>query len=652
MADDTLDLLRAAEANGMLDKINPAARTLLAEEVQPALAKERQEALKSPSQIEKESEAAPKSFVDRLFRPVKASIEHPVEAGVSVARGLARSYLNPLPIVNLVNKANPFANEISDDLETFEAYFNFPVIRGAELLARMTIPESERPDLTTFAQVANGQRQFDTKLRQLVPGIQEGTEAALVIAGTAQLASQGLNLIKKAVKEGPSAVRAVVGKVQQARAASKMKSAETLARKVLQEGDGPVLDAILQRPEKVKALLDSNENLSMGDIALQLEDELTDIAGKLGETVGKYRDVAYADTTTRLNVPKEIPGLFKALRDRTTFDGETILPPNIDRILSRSERAASLGVTNPNQTMVWIKMIDDMIDYKNSGKPGAQALADAEFALKRTRGALKNILRQDNKVASEEVKGLLGAGSKLGKQEQKEVAYQLWANADEDFSNFSDSADGVIRRLKSDSSESLVDNLFRKNNTPLRTRLAQALDYMDRIDPTARGYGNAFFEKLANVKAALKIKDVEGKVSGLNRVTQEAAHEIVRRWTQRGQRYGGTLGAAAGAGVSYLTGGMGTFGLSGAGGYFTGRALGAEVGQAIGQKLASTERVLNNAIKAKNLSKQAKELAGDMLYITKTFGPEGNIAFLDIVGPIPALKELTKFTENNKSEEK
>ena len=612
-----MNLIRDAQGRGLLDKLKPEEKLRLLQQAQSAMASERQEVLKPKAEIEAQPDQG--GFVDWLLKPIKDVASNPVEAGAAVAQGLNQS-INPLPLLNYIN---PFDAKLPEDVETFNSLFTFPVIRGAELAARMFVPEDQRPPLTTFAQLVKDQKEVTRQLNQVVPGFEVGTELGIGAVGLYELGANGLRLGKQLARSAPESVRGLAQKVSAFRAEKAAAKTRKLAQTLLREGDGPFLEAMVKRPERVGKLVEQSSDLTINDVAINLKDELETLATELGSRVGKFRDAAFADTSTRLKIPTDLSEKFAALEARTTFQGKSILPTNLQRTLAQSRQAIDLGITNPNQAMVWVDLLDDINDYGSSGERGSNAVKSAGSLLKTIRHDVKNMLRGKNVE---------------------------WAAADDAYHGFLSSSDGLIRRLESDSAESLVANLFGKNKSPLRNRLESALNYAEAIDPVAKGHGAAFFDRLADIKAAEKIRGVQIQISDM---TQDNVNRIVQRWTKRGERIGQAVGSATGGTAGFIGGGQGTTGgVIGIGGIQLGRSVGgsvgAEIGEFVGKRLADPLRVLRSAEKAKDLSKQAKAMAKDMEYLTKALGPEANMAFLDLTGPTPEVRELINFFRKGK----
>jgi len=621
--EEVLVAVRRLHERDLIDKLPPEKRAKAQAILQSQFKVEREDALKPKAELLSRP-SKPGNFVDELLAPIKGAITNPVDTMFAQARGVERAY-NPLSLVGV-------------DLEDIEGAFNFPIIRGAELAARLFVDDDQQPDLTTFSQVVKNQIEMDRELRNIVPGVQEGTELGAAVAGVYQLGSTALKLAPQLARKGKAATLAALQRLQQLRADKQSSKAQRLGQELLRIGQGPFMDAIIKRPEAVAQLVKQNGDLSINDVAIKLKDEIETISTELGKRVGTFREAASADTTTRIAIPQEVSEMLSLIRQRTTFANPTrqtgkavsigerlaqntdeatsILPGDIQKRLMMSERAAKLGVTNPNQAMVWVDMLDDIIDYANSGKPGSTSIKNANALLMRVRGTIKNALRSSSDQA------------------------EAWAAADDAFSGFIGEAGPLIRRLETDGADSLVANLFGQNKTPIRMRLEKALDYMEKIDPTARGAGNAFFARLADIKAAGRIQDVQMQI---NDPIQDNINRIVSKYRNAGKSIGRGVGFSTMGGAARLSGADTTLsGAAAGGGWWGGEAIGGMVGEAVGKRIADPMRVINAAIKSKQLSKSAMELAKDLEYVTKTFGPAGAIAFFDIVGPIPAVKELVE----------
>lgn len=538
------------------------------------------------------------SVGQQLTAPITSSIDNPGAAAANVTNAIT-STLNPLPIVQALN---PFKGrvDLDTDLETFQSVFNFPIIRGAELAARLFIPESEAPDLTTFAETVKSQKELNDELTNINPGVREGTEAGLIGVSIGQLGSAAVKGVGRFAKS--DLVKKTGAKIQNFRAKKLENKARKLSSEILGQTDGPLLEAVLKRPEKIKKILDSGKDVTIDDVAIKLKDDLETISENLGKRVGKFRDKAFADTTTRMRVPEEIVQELNVIKQRTTLGGKSVLPPKLQSQLDRAEKMSKLGVATPNQQMIMVDLLDDVISY-----------------------GTKNDINSVKSVAPN-----LGA-IRRGLKENLRTTHPEWAQADDAFAKFSTNSKGLINRLNSDSAESLVSNLFGANKSPLRNRLQSSLDAMESVDPTAQGYGNAFFSRLSDLKAGQNIQTIDK----VNRLKQERVFSTLRKYE--------LAGAAMGGGVSRM------IGLSPSAATF-GATAGARIGNLIGKSRINPSRILKAASKSNKLSKNAKTLAKDMGQMVEFYGPEASVAFLDVLGPIPAVKELITFTNNQPKE--
>ena len=100
-----------------------------------------------------------------------------------------------------------------------------------------------------------------------------------------------------------------------------------------------------------------------------------------------------------------------------------------------------------------------------------------------------------------------------------------------------------------------------------------------------------------------------------------------------------------GAGIGNKVGGSGSA--------FFGAPVGGLIGNILvdplARNMASPFRLLEKAEKAKILSKQAQELAGDLNFMQKKFGVEGANRFVNgVVAGTPALNELAIYINSQK----
>lgn len=547
------------------------------------------------------------SLIDQTLAPVKASVTDPVGATLSAVRGVEKSFLDFTP--NLTEK--------------IEGTILFPVIRGAELAARMFSNEDYKPELTSLKQIVDERMAYTEALKQRGQGVMEGTMVGLTAVSLAQLG-------KSAVKVAPEVWENAV------KYGSKFYNNKTtkLAEKLLKEGDGPVLDAIVHSPEKVLQVLKNGE-ASTSDIAFEVGTQLEKTKTGLGTRVDKFKKDFIADPTNRVIVTEpvkvttpqgtqvDLPSPLQVIEDFkasvTSTDGVSILDGKqtsnlnaLEKILTPKSKKTTTSVDkgyeiiqksmeqtpkdiHPKDAMLAIKAIDKMINYETAIGGGVDA--ENVLNLMNVRRTLKYQIRGNNLD---------------------------WFQADEDYANFMELQHGLTSKLKSsDSAESFINNIFGNNKERVRERLQEALNYADFVD-TKVGSGDAFFRRLATIQAAKKIKSTQFEVS---RPYQQRMNNIVTKWTG--------AGAAIGAFISNKMGGFNAMG--------TGTMAGAYAGFKIGQQMANPMRVLDSAIRSKKLSAKALSLAQDLQFVHKTYGNEGVISMLDIIGSIPALNEITKL---------
>lgn len=554
--------------------------------------------------------------MDQIIAPVKAAVNDPVGATMAAVRGVEKSFLPDSRLLSHI-----------------EGTLMFPIIRGAELAARAFVEDDVEPELTSYRQLVEDSVLLDETLKARGQGIMEGTEAGIAAASGIQLLKAGGKLVGSIA---PKAMQAV----KEYRAGMATKKATKLGKKLLQLDKGPVLDAIVDRPEEVMKLIQS-DGAYVDDLAQEMGTKLSDIQENLGKNVGKYRKNFVTDPTKKVNVlePVQLPNgdvldspltLMQSFEESiTSTQGVNVLDSKQQKRLETLKSLISPqndadGVPGsliaPKDAMLALDKIDEMISIKEiqNGNISGAAVAN----LIQVRKALKSQIRGNDKA---------------------------WAQADEIFSNYTEEASNLADRFSKDTRESFVSNLFGQNKNPIRERIKRTLDYADYVDTGVTGSGDAFFRRLANIKGANSIQEVN---IGLTDKSADNVNRIVQHWVKLGENTGTTLfGAIGGGGGALISGGGG----AAAGTLISqpvGKLVGGAAGLRMGLKMANPQRVLNSAIKAKNLSADAKRLAGDLQYVHKTFGNDGVISLMDIVGPLPATNELIKFISSQPKEKK
>lgn len=567
--------------------------------------------------------ATPPTAIEQIVAPAKAMATNPLGVIESSIRGVEKSFGDFVP--NLT--------------ERIEGTINFPIIRGAELAAKYFSNEDHKPELTSLKQIVDDRIAYTQALRDTVPGWVDGTQAGIAAISGKKLLQEGFSNLKSIVPDvWNKSVKLFRGK-----------SSTKLAEQIIPDVDGPPLDAIINHPEKVLELV-KNKKVSLNDVATEISDELVSIKKGLGENSKKHQASFVADPTKRIVTTEPVPiqtpqgesvtlpsplqvvsdfrkskvtdkgkSILGGTQTKNLTELEEILTPNVKTIqktdpiygVSRGLYQEMGKDISPKDAMLAIEQIDDIIDYERIAKGKLESsFIDNLFNMRRT---LKYQMRGNNLD---------------------------WFKADEDYANFMEIENGMINKLgESNSAESFIDNIFGMNKERTREKLITALNYRDHLDSKITGSGDAFFRRMAVIQGARKIKRVQGE---LTRVQQAKAHEIVRYWVARGVGAGSSLAGTAGA----MTGGIQGASIATP----IGAAVGGYAGYKIGIRMADPIRILNAAIREKNISLNARKLAHDLIYVHKNYGNDGIISMLDIIGPIPALNEIMKFSGDKKQE--
>lgn len=397
--------------------------------------------------------------------------------------------------------------------------------------------------------------------------------------------------------------------ISKARGVKQTQKAVKLTKQFLKQGDGPITDVILSKPEKVRSLLESGQ-FSLDDVAIAIGEKLDEVGSKLGKKVGKFRTSALNNKLPGIEVPDEAIGAFEGIARSTTIDGQSVLPKDMQSKLALLKRVLSKKQLSSEDALKATDLLTDIADYGDSAGPGSNFIKNADFEIKNVRRLVKNELR---KSAPD------------------------WAAADDAFATFKEESKGLTRKLASDSRESLIDNLLNKNKTPLRTRLSKAMDMADEAGVSS---SDNFLTELAARKAAQGIKGVQLEIAD---PIADNVNRIVRKYAERGEGIGTALGFAGGGALGVPAGGVA--GLGGGGfGALAGRALGREVGGLVGKIKADPLRILKAAEKAKELSSPAKSLAKDLTPIAKAFGVDGIDAVFALIPASRAAQELKQFS--------
>lgn len=568
---------------------------------------------------------------EQIIQPLKNAINDPMATIAATTRGIEKSFEPPsridIPFTNVgFNTGVP-----SNLTEKIEGTMEFPVVRGAEIAARLFSNQDHKADFTTWKQLVDDRLAVTEALKQRAPGVIEGTQLGVAVASLPSLLETAGGALKNIAKASPAVWEKVADFVKN----KGVQNTNKLAFKLLKEGDGPILDAIIKRPQAVLNHI-KNGTASLDDVAYSVGTELERIKSGLGENVDKYKSAFVADPLKRVNVIDEVKmvnpqgkevilqsplqQISDFRKSVTSREGVSILDSkqeanlkNLEKILTPKDKTIKTSVDkgygpvvsenvqkvkdiHPHDSMLAIKAIDKMVNYETAFGGGVDA--EAVNNLLNVRRTLKTQIR----------------GSDIN-----------WFKADEDYANFMELQYGLTKKLKeSDSAEGFLSNIFGANKDRVRERLLDALNYSDHLDTKVTGGGDAFFRRLADIQAAKKIKGVQLEVS---RPYQEKMNEITRYWTKAGAGAGALIAGKIGGFDSVATGGV----------------IGGYAGFKVGQQMANPMRVINSAIRTQKLSSAANKLAQDLTFVHKVYGNDGIISLLDIVGSTPALNEIAKF---------
>jgi len=596
------------------------------------------------------------SFTKELVKSgsnlIEKVVNNPADSVRSFATGVRNSFELPSELPGIGKTGIPERTQdkalgalqyISSKLEGTSF---FPLIQGAAAADRLFLSGANKQQFHSLREAMDNRIMLTDALRESNPELMEGAEIGAFVSSLPALGKSGLKLLSK-IKSTPKLLGQIpkfYREILNLRAVSAEKKAIGLAENLMKEGPGPVRDALIDRPQEVSKilkeegdLLNTKEDGSLiNDLAVETDAKLKKVHKTLSEDVAVHREKFTADPTKRVDVtkPVEVPSFDpekppeildppqKILEDfkQSVTDpdtGQIAIKKSaqddlryIEKVLSGENRLLESGQFNgtisPKGALLLLDRIDGMIDVNQLEKTGDKVLKQNMIALIKLRKSLKYQIRGDN---------------------------VNWFKADEAFSNFIEDYSTFKNNFGELRGEGFVSNLLGANKTELRKQITKLVGYTDIVDKKTGG-GEAFFNRLANIRAAQNFKKTQMQVT---RPIQENANEIVRRWRGHGQNIGTAAGLIGGA---LKLGKIDTTLVAGA----IGRTLGAYALGKVGQQMANPQRILNIAMKSKELSKDANKLASDLSFIHTHFGNDGVISFLDVVGALPALNELEEFS--------
>ncbi|MCB0423060.1 MAG: hypothetical protein KDD13_00335 [Mangrovimonas sp.] len=630
-----LNTFKMAEKRGLLNNLPSAdvqAMRAKANEIYQRSQNEYVDFLKNNDTYESEDREIPSQdgFGTEVIKGIKGvpdlvkniSID-PMVAAENALRGYARS-LNPAPM---------FKDGEMVTLESLEALAAFPIVRGTELFARAFLPENERPPLTPLIDMIDQQEYYNQQLSQKTPGVQEAAEIASIVAGGAAMAKAGFKGAKVGMKwakeGGPKFVRNFIAK-QKAKGAERIASglkSDLNELSVAIRSNGSLTDTIINEPKQVKKFLDNADEYSNQAFADEFLEELDSMENQLGEKVRGFRDSAYDDNKTIIPVPDKIRGAIQEIRQRSTIDGVSVLPSKINKELERWEKIASLGKMTPQEAIILDNLMVDIVEFGDEAKDiGKTVVKEINPQLLNMRAANKNALRNSSPQA------------------------KIWVQADDQYSQF------ITRKQKMGAlvdSEKGADRLVSTILNPAKSRdkqnLEEMLGYAASLDPKMRG-PQEFISQVKQIKSARALKDIKVQP---NRVAQQDVMNFIKKHEDIAQKRMQVGAGVIGTGVGALTGGGGGSVIGGAGGALLAREAFSKVAAGIGNKkalkLIQLDNILDRAQKAKNLSKEARDLASDARKMYKHYGEEGVITALDYVASTPFAIELVQYLQTNPS---
>lgn len=510
--------------------------------------------------------------------------------------GVAEAY-NPLSIprsVEVIGRAlmepNKFTGEYSKGIA--------PVPETQSFGENLALAESKAvtPDLSVKGLLSKipGTKTF-------LEGVPQSYETA---GGLAALGYGGVKGLRGMIKGSPvkQATKATEGVVQD-------------VKFLMNEPEGPIMDAILQRPEKVAELY-KQQKFGVDDLSQVIVSALEKKGNELRKTVTGFRDLAIADDTKSIPTKPLIDILDKAENRWKLSSGKTTLSKKDLAKFKEMRSYLEADKVSPRDALTITDWIDNNTNYESVANGNISKAA--ANAVKEFRQALKGQVR-----------------SSSGKMEQ-------WAKADDQMSSFIELADDLPDKFSGDGRVNSINSLLNPSKDPLKQRVANALNIGSEAGPI-KSEADDFFNLLAERRAAQGMKNLD--VSKVDPI-RDQTNRMYQKWIKRVENLGQSAGTVTATGL-----GMNAMGPAGAAMGIAGFAPGgllAKVagGEKFARYMASPERLLKKAQEAKTLSQDAKELAKDLSFLQKNFGVEGaNLLINSLKGSIPAVNELARYVE-------
>lgn len=382
---------------------------------------------------------------------------------------------------------------------------------------------------------------------------------------------------------------------------------DDLSKKILSEDDPQILAAIKKQPERIKELVD-NGTMSSYDIGSKLQKEFSNLKDHLVKKVGNLKEEVRKDTTPSIDT-KQFKDMFQTLENKLTTSAVPEGSSKGISVLSSADKEQVNEIKNlmfsnkisPSDAILITDKIDSLVTYGE--RPSSNISALAQNLLKDIRRQIKNRVHLDHPEYSKADDNL----------------QQFFANSE------------LVKSQITNNPEQFVNRLFGQGKTQVRKDLMQLVVLANRIDPKSGAKNVQFARDIFNMKVAGQIK--EGLIKKAD-PTADRINRIRQRYTAGGATIGAGIGAKFG----------GPYGAA------AGAAGGGVVGDRIGQVIGNPMRILNAAIRSKQLTQQAKKVAVDLRAITAMGGPEAFAKFIDQV-PVgtKAAESLANFIIDNSS---
>lgn len=421
--------------------------------------------------------------------------------------------------------------------------------------------------------------------------------------------------------------------------------AKELTTSILSEDRPEVIQAILQRPRKIRALL-KRDRFNMDDLAEAMAGDLRTIEKKLGQAVGKFRNVVAADDVPSVET-RQLRRMISLARKRLFVKGKDVvtLEKKTDPFIGTSKTVEKVtkGAPVPAGKSSDLAKLDKIESLLAADKISPQDALKTVDAMGDMLADSKDLLGKQAQASIRKIRKALK--TKLRGKRSK-VAAKQWADADEAFMEFRmfQKEFDPLKKLESVTGrESFINTLLGSNKSSVRQQLTKFFGLAKKGKVRGVKTADQYFKRVAEMKAAQGIKARIFKKG--DPIADEVAR-MISKWENYGTLGGGAVGAYFGEG-------------SGFGGASSGALafmfLGRMVGRRIGVRLSDPRRILTHAEKGgkafKGILDKAKaakaklkpvdiEALNNLDRINEIDGIAGVASFLDTVQPAAAFRVL------------